>query len=255
MIQGLPGSSGEPRGHAGPRPLRPGGIRGSRRQRLRCSPDPPAATRNFPSAAAAGALEQRCGRWIKYKTSCTSGLSRPKSPRSCCAEARLGRGRAVPCQPGGSGLPPTPPHYCRAYAPWSGRTGGGRVSAVRAARARAETGTGARPAAAPSKDSHRALPPPRARPLGSASLRLPPLPLSPRSSLDPVLPQTRVSRDVSACAHPQGSLPPSAALPATGQRGGTVGRSSSRRPGPLLPHAPPGLGDGPTCPLRLRQLS
>lgn len=120
----------------------PGGIRGSRRQRLRCSPDPPAATRNFPSAAAAGALEQRRGRWIKYKTSFTSGLSRPKSPRSCCAEARLGRGRAVPCQPGGSGLPPTPPHYCRAYAPRSGRTGGGWVSPVRAARARAETGTG-----------------------------------------------------------------------------------------------------------------
>lgn len=254
MIQGLPGSSGEPRGHAGPRPLRPGGIRGSRRQRLRCSPDPPAATRNFPSAAAAGALEQRRGRWIKYKTSCTSGLSRPKSPRSCCAEARLGRGRAVPCQPGGSGLPPTPPHYCRAYAPWSGRTGGGRVSAVPAARAGQRQGRGhgqpQRPARTPTGP-----PPSRARPLGSASLRVPPLPLSPRSSLDPVLPQTRVSRDVSPCTHSQGSLPPSAALPATCQRGGTVGRSSSRRPGPLLPHAPPGLGDGPTCPLRLRQLS
>lgn len=83
---------------------------------------------------------------------------------------------------GGLRPAPHPPHYCRAYAPWSGRTGGGRVSPVRAARARAETGMGARPAAAPSKDSHRAPPGP---PSGVCQPEGPPTPVVPAEQPGP----------------------------------------------------------------------
>lgn len=204
-------------------------------------------------------LRPRLGRWSR---DVAGGLSiRRAAPQACLGQSRHGAAVqkpgwvvAEPCRASrGAPACPPPPHTTAGLTrpgPEGQAAVGSPLCVQRGPGQRQGRGHGQpqRPARTPTG-------PPRACPLGSASLRLPPLPLSPRSSLDPVLPQTRVSRDVSACAHPQGSLPPSAALPATCQRGGTVGCSSSRRPGPLLPHAPPGLGDGPTCPLRLRQLS